>query len=200
MKKVGCTALYNNGIREAVTLLHFDSDPVIVGYRTVDKDGYNAVIVGFYCVKDSDVNKSVYGFFKNKNIGTRMLLLETRVVDPTIFNIGSLIKINEVTEGSFVDIASYSIGKGFAGVMKRHNFAGLRASHGVSLKHRSGGSIGQCQDPGKVFKGAKMAGRMGGNRVISKSLLIRHVDVDLKIIAIKGSVAGCKGSDRKSVV
>jgi len=176
-----------------VTLLAFDSDPLIIGHKTIDNDGYSAVIIGFYPIDKIKLGKNKSGIFNKNNLEFRKFIVESRVDNPNQYSIGSKIGIDIFSIGDALNIKGISIGKGFSGVMKRHNFSGLRATHGVSLKHRSGGSIGGCQDPGRVFKGAKMAGRSGGKNITVKGLSIRYIDYDCNVLAVNGSIPGYKG-------
>jgi large subunit ribosomal protein L3 len=160
-KKVGMTRLFmEDGRQIPVTVLQLDKLQV-VAQRTVEKDGYSAVQLGAGSPKVKRVSKAMRGHFAAASVEPKRKLAEFRVAPENLIGVGEEIIADHYFEGQYVDVSGTSIGKGFAGVMKRHNFGGLRASHGVSVSHRSHGSTGQCQDPGKVFKGKKMAGHMG---------------------------------------
>ncbi|MCY4151837.1 MAG: 50S ribosomal protein L3 [Aestuariivita sp.] len=192
-KKIGMTRLFmDDGRQVPVTVLQLDKLQV-VAQRTVEKDGYTAVQLGAGSAKVRRVNKSLRRQFAVAKVEPKRKLAEFRVDPQNLIDIGEEITADHYLEGQFVDIAGTSIGKGFAGAMKRHNFGGLRASHGVSISHRSHGSTGQCQNPGKVFKGKKMAGHMGAVRVTTQNLEVMRTDADLGLIMIKGAVPGAKG-------
>ncbi len=192
-KKVGMTRLFmEDGKQVPVTVLQLDALQV-VGQRTADKDGYTAVQLGAGTPKVKRVSKAMRGHFAAQKVEPKRKLVEFRVTEDNLINVGEEIIADHYFEGQFVDVTGTSIGKGFAGAMKRHNFGGLRASHGVSISHRSHGSTGQCQDPGKVFKGKKMAGHMGAARVTTQNLQVVRTDSDRGLIMIKGAVPGSKG-------
>ena len=161
--------------------------------RTAERDGYSAVQLGAGTAKAKNVTAPMRGHFAAANVAPKRKIAEFRVSSDNMIGVGEEITADHYAEGQFVDVAGTSIGKGFAGVMKRHNFGGLRASHGVSVSHRSHGSTGQCQDPGKVFKGKKMAGHMGAVRVTTQNLQVVRTDADRGLIMIKGAVPGTKG-------
>ncbi|MEL7167382.1 MAG: 50S ribosomal protein L3 [Pseudomonadota bacterium] len=192
-KKVGMTRLFmEDGKQVPVTVLQLDGLQVI-GQRTNDKDGYTAVQLGAGTPKVKRVSKAMRGHFAAQKVEPKRKLVEFRVTEDNLIGVGEEIIADHYFEGQFVDVTGTSIGKGFAGAMKRHNFGGLRASHGVSISHRSHGSTGQCQDPGKVFKGKKMAGHMGAARVTTQNLQVVRTDADRGLIMIKGAVPGSKG-------
>ena len=192
-KKVGMTRLFmEDGKQIPVTVLQLDGLQV-VGQRTNDKDGYTAVTLGAGSPKVKRVSKAMRGHFAAQNVAPKRKLVEFRVTEDNLIGVGEEISAEHFLEGQKVDVSGTSIGKGFAGAMKRHNFGGLRASHGVSISHRSHGSTGQCQDPGKVFKGKKMAGHMGAARVTTQNLEVVRTDADRGLIMIKGAVPGSKG-------
>lgn len=192
MKKLGCTRVYNGEVAVPVTLLQM-CDTHIVGIKTVESDGYSAVILGYGDFKS--VAKPQMGVLAKAGVHVRHKLFESRVRDVSGYKVGEKISLHHFVERQYVDITGNTIGKGFAGVMKRHGFAGMCASHGVSLSHRVLGSAGQCQDPGKVNKGKEMAGRMGSARRVIFNLPIIAIDQDLQIMAVKGnSVPGNKGN------
>ena len=193
-KKLGMSVIFDQkGQRVPVTLLQL-GDCLVVGQKTTDKDGYNAVQVGGFERKEKNIHMSIKGHFKKNNVASRGKIVEFRVSDDAMVEIGSKVKASHYIVGQYVDASANSQGKGFAGVMKRHNFGGLRASHGVSVSHRSHGSTGQCQDPGKVFKGKKMAGHMGDVRVTVQNLKVIAVDVDKDLLVVQGAVPGAKNS------
>jgi large subunit ribosomal protein L3 len=192
-KKLGMTRLFmDDGRQVPVTVLQLDSLQV-VAQRTAERDGYSAVQLGAGVAKAKRVSGPMRGHFAKANVAPKRKLAEFRVSPGNLIEVGEEITADHYFEGQFVDVAGVSIGKGFAGVMKRHNFSGLRASHGVSVSHRSHGSTGQCQDPGKVFKGKKMAGHMGAARVTTQNLQVVRTDSERGLIMIKGAVPGSKG-------
>ena len=192
-KKLGMTRLFlENGTQVPVTVLQLDNLQV-VAQRTADKDGYTAVQLGAGTAKAKRTSAAMRGHFAKANVEPKRKVAEFRVTDDCMIDVGEEITADHYFPGQFVDIAGTSIGKGFAGAMKRHNFGGLRASHGVSVSHRSHGSTGQCQDPGKVFKGKKMAGHLGAVRVTTQNLQVVRTDADRGLIMVKGAVPGSKG-------
>lgn len=192
-KKLGMTRLFmEDGRQVPVTVLQLDNLQV-VAQRTQATDGYVAVQLGAGDAKPKNVTAPVRGHFAKANVAPKRKIVEFRVSEDNLIPVGEEIIAAHYFAGQFVDIAGTSIGKGFAGAMKRHNFGGLRASHGVSVSHRSHGSTGQCQDPGKVFKGKKMAGHMGAVRVTTQNLQVVRTDADRGLIMVKGSVPGSKG-------
>ncbi|MFB2532756.1 50S ribosomal protein L3 [Paracoccus sp. p4-l81] len=192
-KKLGMTRLFmEDGRQVPVTVLHLDNLQV-VAQRTADKDGYTAVQLGAGAAKAKRVSAGLRGHFAKANVEPKRKIAEFRVSEDNLIGVGEEIIADHYFAGQFVDIAGTSIGKGFAGAMKRHNFGGLRASHGVSISHRSHGSTGQCQDPGKVFKGKKMAGHLGAVRVTTQNLQVVRTDSERGLIMVKGSVPGSKG-------
>ncbi|MCH2165340.1 MAG: 50S ribosomal protein L3 [Marinovum sp.] len=192
-KKIGMTRLFmEDGKQIPVTVLLLD-DLQVVAQRTSDTHGYTAVQLGAGSPKIKRVSKAMRGHFAAANVAPKRKLAEFRVSEDNLIDVGAELSAEHFVEGQKVDVSGTSIGKGFAGAMKRHNFGGLRASHGVSISHRSHGSTGQCQDPGKVFKGKKMAGHMGAARVTTQNLEVVRTDVDRGLIMIKGAVPGAKG-------
>ena len=192
-KKLGMTRLFlEDGKQVPVTVLQLDSLQV-VAQRTDDKDGYTAVQLGAGTAKVSRTTAAQRGHFAKASVAPKRKLVEFRVSPDNLIEVGAEISAEHYLAGQFVDIAGTSLGKGFQGAMKRHNFGGLRASHGVSVSHRSHGSTGQCQDPGKVFKGKKMAGHMGAVRVTTQNLQVVKTDADRGLILVKGAVPGSKG-------
>ena len=194
--KIGNSSYFqNDGTNTHVTILKVD-ECIVSKIKTTEKDGYNAVqIASIETGKDiSHVNKPQRKLFSSIKIKPKKILKEFRVDSDNILDVGTKLNVDHFKADQLIDASSYSIGKGFAGVMKRHNFGGLRASHGVSISHRSHGSTGQNQDPGRVFKGKKMAGRMGHTKVTKQNLKIIEVDNVNNILIVKGSVPGKKNS------
>jgi large subunit ribosomal protein L3 len=192
-KKLGMTRLFmEDGRQVPVTVLQLDALQV-VAQRTADHDGYTAVQLGAGTAKVKRVTAPMRGHYAKANVAPKRKLAEFRVTPENMIDVGAEISADHYLPGQFVDIAGTTIGKGFQGVMKRHNFGGLRASHGVSISHRSHGSTGQCQDPGKVFKGKKMAGHMGAVRVTTQNLQVVRTDADRGLIMVKGAVPGSRG-------
>ena len=193
-KKLGMTRIFTeSGAHVPVTVLLLEQCRV-VSQRTKERDGYTAVQLGAGIKKDARVNKPLKGHFNKNNITPAQILREFRVDEDGLIDVGAEISASHFVVGQYVDIAGQSIGKGFAGAMKRHNFSGLRASHGVSISHRSHGSTGNSQDPGKVFKGKKMAGHMGDRAVTTQSLEVVAVNNDKNYILVKGAVPGSKNN------
>ena len=192
-KKLGMTRLFlEDGKQVPVTVLQLDNLQV-VAQRTADRDGYTAVQLGAGLAKAKRTTAAMRGHFAKANVEPKRKIAEFRVSADCMIDVGEEITADHYFEGQFVDIAGTSIGKGFQGAMKRHNFGGLRASHGVSVSHRSHGSTGQCQDPGKVFKGKKMAGHMGSTRITTQNLQVVKTDSERGIIMVRGAVPGSKG-------
>lgn len=192
-KKLGMTRLFmEDGKQVPVTVLQMENVQV-VAQRTSERDGYSAVQLGAGTRKPKNTTQAMRGHFALASVEPKRKLAEFRVSPENLIEVGEEITADHYFAGQFVDIAGTSIGKGFAGGMKRHNFGGLRASHGVSISHRSHGSTGQCQDPGKVFKGKKMAGHMGAVRVTTQNLQVVRTDSERGLIMVKGAVPGSKG-------
>jgi len=192
-KKLGMSRIFkDDGQQVPVTVLQLDALKV-VAKRTMEKDGYTAVQLGAGLSKPKNVNKPLRSYYSKAKVETKRLLREFRVSSDNLIDVGSEITASHYVEGQYVDVSGVSIGKGFAGAMKRHNFSGLRASHGVSISHRSHGSTGQCQDPGRVFKGKKMAGHMGARKVTTQNLEIVRADGETGLILVKGAVPGARG-------
>ena len=189
-RKEGMSRMFDaEGRHIPVTVLKVDECQV-VAVRSMDKDGYTAVQLGAGKAKVSRTSKANRGHFAKAKVEPKKKLAEFRVSDKNILEVGAELGANHFIAGQYVDVTGTSIGKGFAGVIKRHNFGGLRASHGVSVSHRSHGSTGQRQDPGKVFKGKKMAGHMGAERVTTQNLQVVGVDLEENLILVKGAVPG----------
>jgi large subunit ribosomal protein L3 len=192
-QKLGMTRVYTEaGEHVPVTVLRMDSCQV-VAQRTEEKDGYTAVQLGVGSRKAKNMTRAERGHFARVEVEPKRKLAEFRVSPDNLIDIGAEITAEHFLPGQYVDVTGTSIGKGFAGSMKRHNFGGGRASHGASVTHRSHGSTGQRQDPGKVFKGKKMAGHMGDERVTTQNLQIVRTDAEQGIILIRGAVPGAKG-------
>ncbi|RED53732.1 50S ribosomal protein L3 [Aestuariispira insulae] len=191
-KKVGMSRVWTDeGVNVPVTVLQLDECQV-VATRTNESNGYSAVQLGAGKRKVKHTTKPMRGHFAKANVEPKRKLVEFRVAAENLLNVGDEITADHFLNGQLVDVVGTSIGKGFAGAMKRHNFGGLRASHGVSISHRSHGSTGQCQDPGRVFKGKKMAGHMGDHRVTVQNLEVVSTDADRGLILVKGAVPGSK--------
>ena len=192
-QKLGMTRVFDDqGAHVPVTVLKLDGCQV-VGRRTAENDGYSAVQLGVGKVKVKNVNKAQRGYFAKAKVEPKRRLAEFRVSDDALLDVGAELSASHFVAGQIVDVTGTSIGKGFAGAMKRHGFSGLRASHGVSVSHRSHGSTGHSQDPGKVFKGKKMAGHMGDKRVTTQNLMVVSTDEDRGLILIRGAVPGAEG-------
>ncbi len=192
-KKMGMTRLFmEDGKQIPVTVLQLDNLQV-VAQRTEEKDGYTAVQLGAGTAKVKRTSQAMRGHFAAAKVEPKRKVAEFRVDAGNLIAVGEEIIADHYYAGQYVDVAGTSIGKGFAGAMKRHNFGGLRATHGVSISHRSHGSTGQCQDPGKVFKGKKMAGHMGAARVTTQNLEVVKTDSARGLIMVKGAVPGSKG-------
>ena len=194
-KKVGMTReFYKTGQSVPVTVLKLEKARII-DVINESKRGYKAVQIGFGTLKTSKVTKAMKGYFLKKNTEPKKKLKEFKVANTENYKPGNEFGLEIFKDVKFVDIKSKTIGKGFAGVMKRHNFAGLGATHGVSVSHRSHGSTGQRQDPGKVFKGKKMAGHMGNKLRTMQNLEIIKSDIDNNLLYVKGSIPGAKNSE-----
>ena len=193
-KKLGMSRIFQaDGTHIPVTVLSVEGLQV-VNVKTAEKDGYNAVQLGTGAVKAKNVSKPLKGYFAKAKVEPKKKLSEFRVSEDCLLSVGSELSVEHFVAGQYVDVCATSNGKGFAGVMKRYNFAGLEASHGVSISHRSHGSTGQRQDPGKVFKGKKMAGHMGAERVTVQNLKVVLVDPSKGLIMVKGGVPGSENT------
>ena len=189
-QKLGMTRVFaDDGNHVAVTVLRV-ANCQVVAQRTLDKDGYVALQLRVDAAKVKNVTKPQRGHFAKAKVEPKARLAEFRVSEDALVDVGAEITAAHFVAGQYVDVTGTSIGKGFAGGMKRHNFHGLRATHGVSVSHRSLGSTGQRQDPGKTFKGKKMAGHMGAERVTTQSLQVVVSDAERGLLFIKGSVPG----------
>jgi len=192
-RKLGMTRIFTeDGNHVPVTVLAVDNCQV-VAVRTAEKDGYCALQLGVGSAKVKNVSKAQRGHFAKAEVEPKARLAEFRVSVDALLEVGAEITAAHFMPGQFVDVVGTSIGKGFAGAMKRHNFGGLRASHGVSVSHRSHGSTGQRQSPGKTFKNKKMAGHLGAERVTTQSLEVIAADADRGVLMVKGSVPGSPG-------
>jgi large subunit ribosomal protein L3 len=192
-QKLGMTRIFAaDGNHVPVTVLRIDNCQV-VAVRTVAKDGYCALQLGVGTAKVKNVSQPQRGHFARAKVEPKVRLAEFRISEDAVLEIGAEITAAHFVAGQRVDVVGISIGKGFAGAMKRHNFSGLRATHGVSVSHRSHGSTGQRQSPGKTFKNKKMAGHLGAERVTTQSLEVVAADPERGVLMIKGSVPGSKG-------
>ncbi|MFY1654069.1 50S ribosomal protein L3 [Solwaraspora sp. WMMB762] len=191
--KLGMTQVWDNNRVVPVTVVQ--AGPcVVTQVRTADKDGYSAVQLAFGAVDPRKVNKPESGHFAKSGVAPRRHLVELRTTDASEYELGQEITVETFEPGARVDVTGRTKGKGFAGVMKRHGFHGLRASHGVERKHRSPGSIGACATPGRVFKGVKMAGRMGSVRYTVQNLTVQAVDPESNLLLVKGAIPGPAGA------
>jgi len=192
-QKLGMTRIFTDeGNHVPVSILKVDNCQV-VAIRSRAADGYTAVQLGIGTAKAKNVSKPQRGHFAKAKVEPKARLAEFRVSEEALLEVGAEITAGHFIPGQYVDVIGFSIGKGFAGAMKRHNFGGLRASHGVSISHRSHGSTGQRQSPGKTFKNKKMAGHLGGERVTIQSLEVIATDPERGVLMIKGSVPGSPG-------
>ena len=192
-KKVGMTRVFSEtGEHVPVTVLQLEQCQVIA-HRTKDKNGYVALQLGSGLRRTNNMSKADRGYFAKANVEPRRKLAEFRVSEDSVIPVGAEITADHFVEGQFVDVCGISIGKGFAGGMKRWNFGGLRASHGVSISHRSIGSTGGRQDPGKTFKNKKMPGHMGVDRITTLNLKVVQIDVERGLVMVEGAVPGAKG-------
>jgi len=193
-KKLGMTQrFFDNGESLPVTVLKIEKAK-IVDVISKDKRGYSAILVGYGHIKNSKLTKQMKGFFAKKSQEPKKILKEFRIENTEELKPGTEINLDVLKEKKYVDVRAKTIGKGFAGSMKRHNFSGMRASHGVSISHRAHGSTGQCQDPGKVFKGKKMAGHMGAKFRTTLGLEIVEADLENSLLYLKGAVPGSKNT------
>ena len=194
-KKIGMSNFYTpNGLNIPVTILHVDNCKVIERTEKPELDTDKVLLGACEIKKENKTNKSTRGFFKKKSSVPFKYIREFSIDKETEVKAGDSLKVDHFQEGQFIDVSGFSKGKGFAGAMKRHNFGGMRATHGVSISHRAHGSTGQCQDPGKVFKGKKMAGHLGDEHKTLQSLQVVKVDTKNNIICVKGSTPGARGA------
>lgn len=191
-KKIGMSQIYDDNSLIPVTVV--EAGPCIVVQRKVkEKDGYNAIQLGFEEVKETQVNKPQLGHFRKAKVSPRRFLKEFKMEDIGDLKVGDVIKVGVFKEGDLVDVAGVSKGKGFAGVVKRHGFKGGPASHGAKQWHRRPGSIGASSDPSRVFKGKKMPGKMGSEKVTTPNLKLIKINKELNLLLIKGGLPGKKG-------
>jgi large subunit ribosomal protein L3 len=191
--KLGMTQVWDNGRVVPVTVVQ--AGPcVVTQVRTPDKDGYAAVQLAYGAIDPRKANKPLTGHYGKADVAPRRRIVELRTTDASEYQLGQEVSVDTFAQGVQVDVTGKTKGKGFAGVMKRHGFHGLRASHGVERKHRSPGSIGGCATPGRVFKGVRMAGRMGGVRYTVQNLTVQAVDTDNNLLLVRGAIPGPKGA------
>jgi large subunit ribosomal protein L3 len=191
--KLGMTQVWDNNRVVPVTVVQ--AGPcVVTQVRTADKDGYSAVQLAYGAVDPRKVNKPESGHFAKADVAPRRHLVELRTTDASDYELGSEVTVEAFEPGQIIDVTGKTKGKGFAGVMKRHGFHGLRSSHGVERKHRSPGSIGACATPGRVFRGMRMSGRMGGVRYTVQNLSVQAVDPENNLLLIRGAIPGPKGA------
>src|SRR5882762_2001113 len=192
-QKIGMTRVFNNeGNHVPVTVLKVDNCQV-VAVRTAEKDGYSAIQLGVGAAKVKNVGKAMRGHYAKAKVEPKKLVAEFRVPKDALLEVGAELSVEHFRAGQLVDVVGTTIGKGFAGAMKRHHFGGLRATHGVSVSHRSHGSTGQRQDPGKTFKGKKMAGHLGAVRRTTQNLRVVAIDAERGLIMLRGAVPGGDG-------
>lgn len=193
-EKIGMTKIYDSAGRHIpVTVLKMEGCQV-VAVRSKEKNGYTAVQLGFGAIKPKNMGKAARGHFAKSNVEPKRNLVEFRVDEKQMLEVGAELSASHFVAGQFVDVTGTTIGKGFAGVIKRHHFRGMPASHGVSITHRAHGSTGNRQDPGRVFKNKKMAGHLGDKRRTVPNLPIVQVDAEEGLIFVRGAVPGCEGS------
>ena len=190
-KKIGMTQIFEDGKTVPVTVIEAGPN-FVLQTKTTEKDGYVAIQVGFGEKKEKNTTKPLMGIFNKAGVKPQRFVRELRVESVEGYTLGQEIKVDVLGTTEFVDITGTSKGKGTAGVMKRHNFHGNRATHGVSRNHRLGGSIGNSSTPGEVYKGRKMAGRMGNEKVTVQNLKVVRVDVENNLLLVKGAVPGAK--------
>jgi large subunit ribosomal protein L3 len=191
--KLGMTQVWDNNRVVPVTVVQ--AGPcVVTQVRTADKDGYSAVQLGFGAIDPRKVNKPETGHFAKADVAPRRHLVELRTTDASEYTLGQEVTVDTFAPGQVIDVTGRTKGKGFAGVMKRHGFSGLGAGHGVERKHRSPGSIGACATPGRVFKGVRMAGRLGNVRYTVQNLTVQAIDPEQNLILVRGAIPGPKGS------
>jgi large subunit ribosomal protein L3 len=192
-EKLGMTQVWDNNKVVPVTVVQ--AGPcVVTQVRTDETDGYSAVQLAYGAIDPRKVSKPKSGHYAKAGVSPRRHIVELRTVDATEYQLGQEVTVETFPVGTPIDVTGKTKGKGFAGVMKRHGFHGLKASHGVERKHRSPGSIGACATPGRVFKGIRMAGRMGSQRFTVQNLTVQAVDTENNLLLVKGSVPGPKGS------
>jgi large subunit ribosomal protein L3 len=192
--KLGMTQVFDERNRVVPVTVVKVGPNVVTQIRSRERDGYSAIALAFGAIDPRKVSKPVAGQFAKANVTPRRHLAEIRVADTSLFEVGQELGADQFEAGSYVDVTGTSKGKGFAGTMKRHGFAGQGASHGAQAVHRRPGSIGGCSTPGRVFKGMRMSGRMGGDRVTTQNLTVHKVDADNGLLLIKGAIPGRNGS------
>jgi large subunit ribosomal protein L3 len=192
-EKLGMTQVWDADNRVVPVTVVKAGPCVVTQVRNLATDGYEAVQIGFGEIDPRKVNKPEKGHFDKAGVTPRRFLVELRTADAAEYTLGQEVTVETFETGQLVDVSGTSKGKGFAGVMKRHNFKGLGAGHGVQRKHRSPGSIGACATPGRVFKGVRMAGRMGGHRVTVQNLTVHAIDAEKGLLLIKGAIPGPNG-------
>ncbi|GIJ44676.1 50S ribosomal protein L3 [Virgisporangium aliadipatigenens] len=191
--KLGMTQVWDNNKVVPVTVVQ--AGPcVVTQVRDAEKDGYSAIQLAFGAIDPRKVNKPQSGHFAKADVAPRRHIVELRTTDASEYELGAEVTVEEFAPGTVIDVTGRTKGKGFAGVMKRHGFGGLRASHGVERKHRSPGSIGACATPGRVFKGLRMAGRMGGVRYTVQNVRVQAIDTENNLILVRGAIPGPKGA------
>jgi large subunit ribosomal protein L3 len=193
-EKLGMTQVWDAANRLVPVTVVAAGPNVVSQVRSPEKDGYSAVQLAFGAIDPRKVNKPKAGHYARSGAAPRRHLVELRTTDASEYELGQEVTVEAFAPGQLIDVTGRTKGKGFAGVMKRHGFHGLRASHGVERKHRSPGSIGACATPGRVFKGVKMAGRMGGARYTVQNLTVQAIDLDNNVILVRGAVPGPKGA------
>ena len=191
--KLGMTQVWDDNNAVVPVTVVAATTNVVTQVRRPDSDGYNAIQVGFGEIEARKVNKPSAGHFAKAGTTPRRHLLEIRTADAASYEVGQELAVDTFTAGEVIDVTGTSKGKGFAGVMKRHGFHGVGASHGAHRNHRKPGSIGACATPGRVFKGVRMAGRMGGDTVTTQNVIVHAVDTDKGLILLKGAIPGPKG-------
>ena len=191
--KLGMTQVWDNNKVVPVTVVEI-SPNVVTQVRTADADGYSAVQLAYGAIDPRKVNKPRGGHFTKAGVAPRRHLVELRTTDASEYTLGQELTVDTFAAGQAIDVTGKTKGKGFAGVMKRHGFHGLRASHGVQRKHRSPGSIGACATPGRVFKGVRMAGRMGARRFTVQNVTIQAIDTEQNLILVRGAIPGPAGA------
>ena len=191
--KLGMTQVFDENNRVVPVTVIKAGPNVVTQVRTLERDGYSAVQVAFGAIDPRKVNKPTTGQFEKAGVTPRRHVVEIRVADASQFEVGQELTAAVFEDGAFVDVTGTSKGKGFAGTMKRHGFAGVSASHGAHRNHRKPGSIGACATPGRVFKGVRMAGRMGNDTVTTQNITVHAVDAEKGLILLKGAVPGPKG-------
>jgi large subunit ribosomal protein L3 len=191
--KLGMTQVWDNNKIVPVTVVQ--AGPCVVSQvRTADKDGYAAVQLAFGAIDPRKVNKPVTGHYEKSGTAPRRHIVELRTTDASEYTLGQEVTVGTFAEGQRIDVTGKTKGKGFAGVIKRHGFSGLGAGHGVQRKHRSPGSIGACATPGRVFKGVRMAGRMGSQRFTVQNLTIQAIDAEANLLLVRGAIPGPAGA------